>query len=227
MKKVVYIFLIALVLITSCQQKKTEKPQEVIDTTSVMLMQIQKCNRLYTAEAHVHKIITHDDQLNLQGSLFKQKFSFHVPGSNRKIAIPMDATIKTYIDFKEFSIKNVKRQGEKIEITLPDPKMVLTSSKIDHKAVKQYISFTRSNFSDAELAQLEQQGRQSIIKDIPQLNLIEQAQLNAANIIIPMLKDMGFKEENIKINFRKKFTLADIQLLFDGTTIEKKTSSSK
>lgn len=139
----------------------------------------------------------------------------------------MDATIKTYIDFKDFSIKNVKRQGEKIEITLPDPKMVLTSSKIDHKAVKQYISFTRSNFSDAELAQLEQQGRQSIIKDIPQLNLIEQAQLNAANIIIPMLKDMGFKEENIKINFRKKFTLADIQLLFDGTTIEKKTSSSK
>ena len=98
MKKVVYIFLIALMAVTSCQQKKTEKSPEVIDTIPVMVMQVQKCSRLYTAEAHVHKIITHDDQLNLQGSLFKKTFSIHVPGSNRKIAIPMDATIKAYID---------------------------------------------------------------------------------------------------------------------------------
>lgn len=146
--------------VTSCQQKKTEKSPEVIDTIPVMVMQVQKCSRLYTAEAHVHKIITHDDQLNLQGSLFKKTFSIHVPGSNRKIAIPMDATIKAYIDFKDFSSKNVKRQGEKIEIVLPDPQMTLTSSKIDHKAIKQYVSFSRSNFSDAELAKLEQQEHQ-------------------------------------------------------------------
>ena len=227
MKRVVYIFLIALMLVTSCGQKKTEKAPEVIDTIPVMVTKVQKCSRLYTAEAHVHKIITHDDQLNLQGSLFKKTFSIHVPGSNRKIAIPMDATIKAYIDFKDFSSKNVKRQGEKIEIILPDPKMILTSSKIDHQAIKQYVSFTRSNFSDAELAKLEQQGRQSIIKDIPQLDLVEQAQLSAANTLIPMLKDMGFKEENIKISFRKKFSLADIPQLFDASTIEKKTSASK
>lgn len=66
-------------------------------------MQIQKCNRLYTAEAHVHKIITHDDQLNLKGSLFKKDFNIHVPGSNRKVAIPMDATLKAYVDFSGFS----------------------------------------------------------------------------------------------------------------------------
>ena len=227
MKKVVYLFLIALMLFTSCHQKKTEKQQEVIDTIPVMVMQIQKCSRLYTTEAHVHKIITHDDQLNLKGSIFKKEFNIHVPGSNRKIAISMDATIKAYIDFQDFSAKNVKRQGEKIEIILPDPKMMLSSSKIDHQAVKQYVSLTRSNFSDAELAQLEQQGRQGIIKDIPQLNLIEQAQLSAANTLIPMLKDMGFKEENILISFRKKFTLAEIQHLFDASTVEKKTSSQK
>ena len=58
MKKVVYIFLIALMTVTSCQQKKTEKSPEVIDTIPVMVMQVQKCSRLYTAEAHVHKIIT-------------------------------------------------------------------------------------------------------------------------------------------------------------------------
>ena len=162
--------------------------------------------------------------MNLKGSFLKKEFNIHVPGSNRKVAIPMNATIKAYIDFQGFSAKNISRKGNKIEIILPDPKMILTSSKIDHKEVKQYISITRSNFTDAELAQLEQQGRQSIIRDIPNLDLVEQARLSAANTIIPMLKNMGFKEENIKISFRKKFTFDDIKNFLNSLTIEQKTS---
>lgn len=215
---------------SACSQKQpTEEKVNVIDTIPVMVMQIQKCSRLYTAEAHVHKIITHDDQLNLKGSFMKKDFNIHIPGSNRKVAIPMDATIKAYVDFEGFSQKNVSRKGDKIEIILPDPKLMLTSSKIDHKAVKQYVSLTRSNFTDAELTKLEQQGRQSIINDIPNIDLMEQAQFSAANTFIPMLIDMGFKEENIKISFRKKFTLQDLKGfisngLSDKTTIEKKNA---
>ena len=219
-----------ILVFSACSQKQpTEEKANVIDTIPVMVMQIQKCSRLYTAEAHVHKIITHDDQLNLKGSFMKKDFNIHIPGSNRKVAIPMDATIKTYVDFEGFSQKNVSRKGDKIEIILPDPKLVLTNSKIDHKAVKQYVSLTRSNFTDAELTKLEQQGRQSIINDIPNIDLMEQAQFSAANTLIPMLIDMGFKEENIKISFRKKFTLQDLKGfisngLSDKTTIEKKNA---
>ena len=231
MKKLLNIILSAMILVFSaCSQKQpTEEKANVIDTIPVMVMQIQKCSRLYTAEAHVHKIITHDDQLNLKGSFMKKDFNIHIPGSNRKVAIPMDATIKAYVDFEGFSQKNVSRKGDKIEIILPDPKLVLTSSKIDHKAVKQYVSLTRSNFTDAELTKLEQQGRQSIINDISNIDLMEQAQFSAANTLIPMLIDMGFKEENIKISFRKKFTLQDLKGfisngLSDKTTIEKKNA---
>lgn len=231
MKKLLNIILSATILaLAACSQKQpTEEKANVIDTIPVMVMQIQKCSRLYTAEAHVHKIITHDDQLNLKGSFMKKDFNIHIPGSNRKVAIPMDATIKAYVDFEGFSQKNVSRKGDKIEIILPDPKLVLTSSKIDHKAVKQYVSLTRSNFTDAELTKLEQQGRQSIINDIPNIDLMEQAQFSAANTLIPMLIDMGFKEENIKISFRKKFTLQDLKGfisngLSDKTTIEKKNA---
>ena len=217
-----------ILVFSACSQKQpTEEKANVIDTIPVMVMQIQNCSRLYTAEAHVHKIITHDDQLNLKGSFMKKDFNIHIPGSNRKVAIPMDATIKAYVDFEGFYQKNVSRKGDKIEIILPDPKLVLTNSKIDHKAVKQYVSLTRSNFTDAELTKLEQQGRQSIINDIPNIDLMEQAQFSAANTLIPMLIDMGFKEENIKISFRKKFTLQDLKGfisngLSDKTTIEKK-----
>lgn len=231
MKKLLNIILSAMILVFSaCSQKQpTEEKANVIDTIPVMVMQIQKCSRLYTAEAHVHKIITHDDQLNLKGSFMKKDFNIHIPGSNRKVAIPMDATIKAYVDFEGFSQKNVSRKGDKIEIILPDPKLVLTNSKIDHKAVKQYVSLTRSNFTDAELTKLEQQGRQSIINDIPNIDLMEQAQFSATNTLIPMLIDMGFKEENIKISFRKKFTLQDLKGfisngLSDKTTIEKKNA---
>lgn len=222
-----------IISFSACSKKQpTEEKVNVIDTIPVMVMQIQKCSRLYTAEAHVHKIITHDDQLNLKGSFLKKDFNIHIPGSNRKVAIPMDATIKAYVDFEGFSQKNVSRKGDKIEIILPDPKLVLTSSKIDHKAVKQYVSLTRSNFTDAELAQLEQQGRLSIINDIPNIDLMEQAQLSAANTLIPMLKDMGFKEENITISFRKKFSLQDLKGfisngLSDKTTIEKKNAPNQ
>ena len=52
---------------------------------------MQKCNRLYTAEAHVHKIITHDDQLNLKGSLFKKDFNIHVP--KKGIVYPQRASV--------------------------------------------------------------------------------------------------------------------------------------
>ena len=225
MRKALFLVLAAMVIaFSSCSPKKTEEKVEVIDTIPVMVMQIQKCSRLYTAEAQVHKIVTHDDQIKLKGSFLKKTFNIEVPGFNHKVAIPVDATIKAYIDFKDFSTKNVNRRGEKIEIILPDPKVMLTGSKIDHDGIKQFVSFTRSNFSDAELSQYEQQGRKGIIRDIPNMNIIETARQNAANTLIPMLIDMGFKEGNIKITFRKKFTLDDLKTLLDSSTIEKKNS---
>lgn len=225
MKKLSFLLLVAIIYtFSSCSEKKTEEKKTVIDTIPMMVMQIQKCNRLYTTEIHVHKIVTHDDQLKLKGSIFKKDFNINVPGSNRKVAIPMDATLKAYIDFKDFGAQNINRKEEKIEITLPDPKIMLTSSKIDHEGVKQFVSLTRRNFSDAELSLYEQQGREGIIKDIPNMEVIETARQNAANILIPMLIEMGFNEENIKITFRKKFSLDDLKTILDYSTIEKKTN---
>lgn len=215
MKFVLSYLLIILTIAVSCTQRQAEDRRTFIDTIPILVTQIQQCNRLYTAEAHIHKIITHDDQLNIKGSLFRQSFNIHVPGTNRKIAIPMDATVKAYIDFNNFNAKNINKHGEKIEIILPNPKLTLTSSKIDHKGVKQFVSLTRRNYSDKELSQLEQQGRLDIIKDIPRMSILEQARQSAAHTLIPMLMQMGFKEENIKVSFRKEFNMNDIKTLLD------------
>ncbi len=182
-----------------------------VDSVPMLILQIQKCARLYTAEYKVHKIVTHDDVIKLKGTVFQQSFDITMPLGDRKIAIPMDATLKAYIDFSQFSEKNIERQGQHITILLPDPKVTLTSSKIDQKNIRQYVSLTRSNFSDAEIANYQQQGRAAIIASIPELGILETAQANAAKVLVPMLMEMGYQEKDITITFRKEYGLKDIQ----------------
>ena len=174
-----------------------------IDTVPMLILQVQKCSKLYTAEYRVHKIVTHDDALRLKGQLMSKQFNFKVPLADRKIAIPMDAKIKAYIDFSEFSEQNIERSGNQITIILPDPQVVMTSSKIDQQNVKQYVGLTRAHFSDEELANYQQQGREAILQSIPDMGIEETARANAAKVLVPMLTQLGYEEQNITIAFRK------------------------
>lgn len=220
MKRIAIHTALLAVLLLSCSKGKTPDRPEAIDTIPLLVMQIQKCSKLYTSEFRIHKIVTHDDKLQLNGSFFKKDFSINLPAGKRKVAIPMDATLKTYIDFTGFSEKNVRRQGKKIEITLPDPKVDLTSTKIDHKDVKQYVALTRSNFTDEELANYEQQGRQVIINDIARMDIMEQARQSAANTLIPLIEQMGYEDKDITVTFRKEFTPSEIKSFLNINSTE-------
>ena len=192
---------------------KAEAEPEVaqgIDTVPMLITQIQQCAKLYTTEYRVHKIVTHEDALRLKGSLLQKDFNIKMPLGDRKIAIPMDAKLKAYIDFSEFSERNIERRGEHITIVLPDPKVTMTSSKVDQKHIRQYVALTRANFSDAELANYQEQGRAAIIADIPKMGILEKAQQNAAKVLVPMLTELGYKEANITIAFRKQYEADDM-----------------
>ena len=207
------IILAAAVMMMACGQKTdADKPSEsvVIDTIPQLVMQIQQCSRLYTTEVKVHKIVTHDDVVRLKGKVMNQPFNIPLPLGDRKIAIPMDATLKAYIDFSEFDERSIERDGDRITILLPDPQVVLTSSKINQEEIKEYVGLVRSHFSDRELSNYEQQGRQAIINGIPDMNIIETAQANAARVLVPLIAQMGYREENITIAFRKNLTVNDI-----------------
>lgn len=177
--------------------------QDRTDSIAGLVMQVQKTSRLYTTEYRIHKIITHDDIVRLKGSFLQQDFDIPLPMGERKIAIPMDATLKAYIDFSNFSEKNIERDGDHITILLPDPQVVMTSSKINQKEIKEYVGLTRSHFTDKEMSGYEQQGRQAILNTIPDLGIMESAQENAARVLVPMIVQMGYSEEQITIAFRK------------------------
>ena len=205
-------FAVTTMMMACGQKTDVDEPSEsvVIDTIPQLVMQIQQCSRLYTTEVKVHKIVTHDDVVRLKGKVMNQPFNIPLPLGDRKIAIPMDATLKAYIDFSEFDEKSVERDGDRITILLPDPQVVLTSSKINQEEIKEYVGLVRSHFSDSELSNYEQQGRQAIINGIPDMNIIETAQANAARILVPLIAQMGYREENITIVFRKNLTVNDI-----------------
>ena len=220
MKKIVILIMtMTTLLMTGCKSENGDTAQDIVtDTVPSLVIQIQKCARLYTTEYHIHKIVTHNDILKLKGNILRKNIDIKLPLGERKIAFPMDATLKAYIDFSDFSESNIERNGDKITILLPDPKVVMTSSKINRDEVKEYVGLTRSYFTDKELSSYEQQGRQAILNSVSQLGIKQTAQENAARVLVPMLREMGYKEENITIAFRKSL---DIMKLINSNLEQK------
>lgn len=208
------------IFMTACDSNKSGSPQpnKETDTVPMLVTQVQKCSKLYTAEYKVHKIITHEDKITMKGEFLQHAYDISLPLGSRKVAIPMEATVKAYIDFSDFSEKNVNRTKNHIEIILPDPRVEMTATKISHAEIKKYVAFMRQDFSDKELANYEQQGREAIIKDIPRMGITEAAQKSAAKIIVPLLTRLGYREDQITVTFRKDFTAADILKMVDPTT---------
>ncbi len=209
-----FVIVLCLSLLSACRGEETQAEVVRVDTLS-LVMQVKECARLYTAEYEVHKLVLKDDPLRVKGNLFQRAFDVKVPIGERKVMIPLDVTLKAYIDFTGFDEKNVLRSGDRIVVTLPDPRVVVTSSRINHDEVKQFVSLTRSDYTSAELADFTRQGEDEILASVPQLGILEMARENAAHGLVPMLTRLGYDERNIVISFRKDFTTADMPLLLE------------
>lgn len=209
-----FVIVLCLSLLSACRGKETKAEAVRVDTLS-LVMQVKECARLYTAEYEVHKLVLKDDPLRVKGNLFQRTFDVKVPIGERKVMIPLDVTLKAYIDFTGFGEKNVLRSGDRIVVTLPDPRVVVTSSRINHDEVKQFVSLTRSDYTSAELADFTRQGEDEILASVPQLGILEMARENAAHVLVPMLTRLGYDERNIVVSFRKDFMAADMPLLLE------------
>ena len=208
-KIVIFSGFFALLLIAfftkKCISSSTEKEEERTDSVPrpTLIMQLQRCSRLNTAEIKLHKIITHDDEMKLSGKLMGKELSVNIPAGKRKVAIPLYATVKASIDLGKMTDDDIVREGDKITIYLPQPDVEITETHIDHEGVRQFVAITRSNFSDEELQKYELEGRKSIEASLGSLGIENMARESAARQLIPIVQAFGFKDTDITITFRK------------------------
>lgn len=181
---------------------KTEEKGAEVDTISYMLQQIQQCSRLYVSEYQVRKIVTHRDESRISARLFGSEINVALPASDRRVAIPINATLKAYIDMSEVKPQDVTRRADgKIDVHLPEPVVVTTATGIDYDGMKQHTSLFGKDFSDEELSSYETRGRKEIINEIPHLGIKEDARRSAAKMLIPIISYLGMQQEDIVITF--------------------------
>ena len=206
-----------IAMLTSCTKQEVGQPEdEKVDERVSIATEITRQSRLYTSEYVVHKIVTHNDLKQLRGSFLGMQFKQELPLGERKIAIPIDVVLQAYIDFSLIRDEDVVKEGDALHITLPDPRIVVTSSKVDNEGIRTHVSWLRSDFRDEELTDFAQQGVASVLRTVPQMGIIESARQNAASLLIPLLADMGYTQERIVVTFRKEFTERDLPHLYDN-----------
>lgn len=189
---------------TSSNSSSTSETEVHRDTIATLVSKVQQQSKLFAADCKVHKVVLFTDQSQIDGGLLK----FNKVGY-RKIAIPIDVTLKGYIDFSDFSVNNVQREGDLLVITLPDPKVTITASKIDHQQARQFVSLTRSNFTTDEVTRLAHQGVDSIRSHANSFGIIELARASAARTLIPIAQRLGYAENNVVVRYRKEFNKSD------------------
>ena len=210
-----YGIIMSMFFLLACCKEKNSIPE----SGNYIITQIKKCGRLHVVEYQIHKLVIFDDPIRIKGRILSDSFNIRLPLGDRKIIIPIDVILSAYIDFDYFTNKNITFKDQQIIITLPDPQITVKSSKIDHNSVRQYIDFSRSRFSDSEMAKLCQQGEEIILSHLNSYDILKKARISAAHTLIPIISNLGYKEESIVIQFQNNTYTDNVQRF-----IEKKAS---
>lgn len=79
---------VMLLLLCACGKKQTPTATEHVDTIPMLILQIQKCSRLYAAECRMRKIVTHDDRAQVQGQFMKHDYNIDLPWDSARWPYP-------------------------------------------------------------------------------------------------------------------------------------------
>ena len=141
----------------------------------MLVTQVQQSSRLYTTEYRIHKIITHNDEMKLSGSIMKKDFSVNLPLGERRIAILWMPRWRHILTCQP-SWKEHTKGWEETHCHPTRSEDCVHFNEDWPQGVKEYVALTRRNFTDAELTNYEAQGRKQILNAIPQMGIIQQAQ---------------------------------------------------
>lgn len=147
------------------------------------IYEIRSVGTLSTSEYTVSKII----KLNDKGEWYYW--------GDRKILISCKAKIKAGVNLNRLAAEDIKVDGKKITIQLPEPEIISFEMNPDQiKTEMVDVSGFRAEFSQQEKNKILQLGEKSIRKDLQQLNILRDAETNAIVFLTDFYKNLGFEE---------------------------------
>ena len=169
-----------------------------------LLMQLQECSKLYSSEYLLRKFVIEKSSQSIEGQFMNQKISVPVPSRSRRIAIPVNLVVKGYIDMSLLRQEDIRTDGQRIQIILPDPKFKITSIQIDRDNIVQDADLLRPSYNEEKIISLVRNMVNQIHKELPKEKFMETAKNNAAYTLFPLLQNLGFKE--IQMTYRTELT---------------------
>ena len=174
-----------LVLLTACAHGPSLQ-QQVMQRLSTL----SRSAELGTVEYTVRKAVRARDE----GEWFKI--------GNRRILFSCTARIKAGINLERVPLEKLVVDESTRSISLVLPHATVLSIDLPPEQIRlEYEDITgfRQHFSDQERQALLRQGEREIVRDLPKLGILAEAEANAEEFFRPMLEQMGF--DNIQIRF--------------------------
>ncbi len=191
--------LLVLLLFACSGNEKTSDDSQAnkIDTIGVLWERVHHCSKLEVAEYTVLKTVSFDDKSQLK--LFG--YSTPLPGEKR-LMIPIEVKMKITVDLSFVTPNDISANDSTIVISIPAPKIEITSTKIDHDKSQESVSWFRSNFTEQEREKFMKQGIEEVKKSISCMEINNIAKSNTENVLQPILLNIGFKK-NLNVTFKE------------------------
>lgn len=154
---------------------------------------LAQLSELGTVEYTVSKVVKATDNKNILA----------VFGS-RKIIFNTTSTLKAGFDMTEITDEDIvcSRGSKKIEVTLPQPKLLSLNMKAeDIKLAYEESTGLRGDFSPEERTALQAQGEEDIRNSVDELGILDDAKKFGKEFFESFLKQCGY--EDITINFKQ------------------------
>ena len=186
-------------LLFACSGNETpsvDSQTDKIDTVGVLWERVHHCSKLEVAEYTVLKIVSFDDKSQLK--LFG--YTTPLPGEKR-LMVPIEVKMKVTVDLNFVTKNDISANDSTIHITLPSPKIEISSTKIDHDKSQESVSWFRSNFTEQEREKIIKQGVEDVKKSISYIEINNIAKSNTENVLQPILLSTGL-EQQLDITFK-------------------------
>ncbi len=186
MRKLPVLLLALLLILPPACSRRASLQDRLLESISML----SRTAELGTVEYTVRKAVKARDE----GDWFKI--------GNRRILFSCTARLKAGIRLDAIPLDRIVVDEEERSVSMVLPHAVVLSINIPPELIRlEYEDVTgfRSHFDDRERQALLKQGEREIVRDLPKLGILTEAETNAEEFFRSMLTQMGF--ENIQINF--------------------------